>query len=405
MKMDSLNDMYLVLEKKDSKYYLPTIELIEVEVEGAVVAPYFAIRVKEFDNLSGILRVKLETDKCNEVSFQISTEKNSTVLEGVGIKKILFVTEEYLAVKRKFKFRKLPHQERMPIVSSVVPGPKPVSLIYREKMNEEYDLSAHDIKIEDGKATFKRYVPRLNKEVLFEVKNDFFKKEYDPVKNYFFKTFPAKKIKAAVFIEVEEGRIVNQTATSERLEAIDASILEFVIDKLIRDVILEADGDIYALEEKASDILVLGRDNKEGQMQALLNKLFVQEKTKHYNHLSYLSSKHLDSHMKLMLTGGPLSFMFLLKGLHYFFFIWEPYSSDEATYIWKLKTFDSQQLQEEIRNIHEKVKWLKKGHKKGFIKKEDPLHHKIIHDYQLQGNGFKKWQGQLKAYMDLIVEK
>lgn len=398
--MDSLDDMFLVLKRSNNKYYLPTKALHEVEVEGSIVSPYVFIRVKEHDIANGILAIKIEGGHANEGFFQVSVLENWKKIEGFEIKKIVFALEEPKEPKQKF-VRRLRYPAHTPVVNAVKPEPTPIAFTYRDCVNEEFDLLAKDITIEDGKVTFKKYMHKLNRDVLYDVKNEFLKKEFDPIKHYFFKMLDLKKIKVCVTLEVEDGRIINQMAVCEKLAEIDAAMIETVVDELVKDVILESDGEIYALEEKASDMPGLQGDNKEEQLQALLNKLFVQEKTKHYSHLSYLSSKHLHSRMKLMLTGSPLSYMFLLQGASNFFFIWEPYRSDEATYIWKLKAFDELLVKEEIVKILEEVKWLKKGNKAGFIKGIDPWHMKIIHDYQGPGNGFKKWLGQLKKHLGL----
>lgn len=400
--MDSLFDRVLVLKRIGNTYYLPTQPLMEVEVEGSDVAPYFTVRVLDHDMFRGVLTVKREFGHWDEKDFKTSVEVNSEALEGVGIKKVLFAPKGHQEVVRKGKVPQAPYPKRIPVENYVVNVPSPATTVNRQTIHEEYDLSAADIKIEYGKATFKRFVSKLMKEVSFEVYNNFFKIEHDPVKLYFFKVFNAKKVKVAIAIEMENDSVVGQRATSEKLEAIDEAMLEVVIDKYIKEEILEADSGIYALEEKAANILRLRGEHKEEQLQALLNQLFAPQKTKHYNHLSYLSSKHHHNHMKLMITGSPLSYMFLLHGGTHFFFIWEPYSSDVATYIWKLKSLETGELQEEIKGILEKVKWLKKGNKTGYIKKGDPWHQKIIHDYQLPGNGFRKWQDQLKVFLGLL---
>ena len=67
--------------------------------------------------------------------------------------------------------------------------------------------------------------------------------------------------------------------------------------------------------------------------QQLIDDLLAIKNSKHYQHLQFLSSKHLSSVLKVRFVLEPFSFLFLLAGDTRYHIIWETLNSEEATYL------------------------------------------------------------------------
>ena len=131
----------------------------------------------------------------------------------------------------------------------------------------------------------------------------------------------------------------------------------------------------------------------------LLDKLVTKDRTKHYFHLRFLSSKHLAELCSLRLTGQPLSFIFLMKDNNNYFVVWETYKTEEASFIWKMINKDIKVILYEVEKLVEKIKWLRNNNKLNYLKAKPTNFKRIEHEYSGDDFGFNKWRKQLEDFL------
>ncbi|MGN6400310.1 MAG: hypothetical protein ACTHMD_07650 [Flavisolibacter sp.] len=167
----------------------------------------------------------------------------------------------------------------------------------------------------------------------------------------------------------------------------------------MEDEFLLNDDEIIIPEDKLESAAKMLDKEEISETDWLLNKLITPEKTKHYNHLRFLSNKHISEKCQLRLTGKPLSFIFLLQKENSHFLIWETYKTEEATYVWKLIVSDEILFNTEVEKRIDKIKWLRKSNKLSYINSKPQYFKRIEHDYGGEDNGFKNWRQQLEEFM------
>ena len=96
------------------------------------------------------------------------------------------------------------------------------------------------------------------------------------------------------------------------------------------------------------------------------------------------------------MTGKPISFIFLLSNGNGYSLIWETYSTEEATYVWKLECTNPQQLPSLIHPLVELIKWLRRSNKMSYIREKPDNFIRIEHDYSGEDMGFNKWRDCLE---------
>lgn len=80
-------------------------------------------------------------------------------------------------------------------------------------------------------------------------------------------------------------------------------------------------------------------------------------------------------------------------------FIWETYSTDEATYVWKLVSDSKLELENNFEHLVELVKSLRANNKMSYLKNKPENFKRIEHDYAGDDFGFKKWKSQLEEFL------
>lgn len=392
----------IVLKREGSKFLFPTRQRKEVEVPANPPARDFIMcRTVSFDQESGILDVKLFPDFVGNPQYQISIEVNSEVLSPLHITKVNFVTlnPAFAPTDRPphaGSFHKSKPYQKTVLKSDPVPEmPKP-----REIINLEIELPVKELAFSDGKVSFEYYVSRFSRKIAFDIPNDFLKKEFDSVKNYFPKVLNIDKFSITIELDFQDGKILNTICKSSHVSLIDSSIFELVEDLYISDHIIDGSRDeVVSLDKIALEASKsIGSENLENT-EWLLNKLLVPNRTKHYYHLRYLSDKHSANTFNLHLTGNPLSFIFLLKIPSGFCLVWETYSTHEATYVWKLDDMPATQLGSSIQEHIERIKWLRDNNKMTYLRTKPANFLKIEHDYSGEDLGFKKWKSQLEGFI------
>lgn len=401
----------IVIKLEGDKLLLPT--MIRKEVELPANAPsnaFLMCRVVSYDETSGTLNLKRSRDLINYSHFIVAIEENSDLLLPLNIIKVNFVdlpspstssnrSKANTNYKKDFSYKESLVREEYETHKNREENRKIVSK-EKETVNIQIELSVNDLKFLDGKVCFEYYISQLHRKASFEITHSFIKKEFDSIKNYFPKVLKISKFGVRIQFEHLDGKLLNHECTSPHILMINDSIFEMVEDLYISDYIVNSSSDeISSLDEIALEASKeIGSDSIKDP-NWLLDKLLAEGKTKHYYHLRYLSDKHTSTAFNLKLTGKPLSFIFLLTTPNGFCLIWETYSTDEATYVWKVNNLHSSHVKSTIEEIVDRIKWLRNKNKMGYLKEKPDNFLRIEHHYFGDDWGFKKWKMQLENFI------
>lgn len=407
----------IVIKRIGGRVYLPTKEMLEIEQPANIPSKQYSMcRITNYDEATGILHLKMMTDVVTEQQFYLATEVNSDDLTSSNIKKLVFdnstprVAYSPPVSKREdlsdrdnpFKYDTSTNVVNEPVLPQG-PSYEQINTQLSLQVTEiTIELPINHIKFENGKVSFEYNIHQVGRKVHFDILNPFIKKEFDSIKNYFSKVFGTKKFTTSLHIEHKGRELVNHSATSPQVSKIDASLFEIVEEYCIEDSFLNnSEDEVYSLKEKAEVLSRVSGSDKIRDETWLLNKLFTKERTKHYFHLRYLSSKHLREVYNLHMTGKPISFIFLLSNGNGYSLIWETYSTEEATYVWKLDCMNPQQLSSIIQPLIERIKWLRQSNKMSYIREKPDNFARIEHDYSGEDMGFNRWREHLEGFLTI----
>lgn len=368
---------------------------------------YVAFRIEDLDEETGELWLKYEHGQWNASHFEISRQINAEFFSSFKVSDIIIKSTPKVAYYDKNFNSDVNLNERLRATKPTTENLSELSNTNQgvsqklDTINKEISVFFKEIKLEDGKATFNTNVGYNLGLIKFEIINHFIKKEYDAIKNYFEKVVGVKKIIVKIKIESIATKIIETTASSFQIDQINDSLIRRVEDAIVEDQYLNSEDEVFVLSDKLlKTSRDLGNDNV-CSIDWLLDKVVTTEKTKHYFHLRYLSSKHITPTYNLMMTGKPTSFIFLLNNAENYYLIWETYTTEEATYIWRICEADKNKLQNEIEDLIEKVKWLRKGNKIKYIYSKPDNFKKIEHHYSGNDNGFKTWKIHLEKFTEI----
>jgi hypothetical protein len=399
----------IVVMREGNKLLFPTIERKEVDAPPHFPAKMFTMcRVIGYDPYTATISLKPSSDHVNDGAFRLASNVNSEFFSSLNIQKVVLVNflpqisqpppqnfdtkdldeaaEKFkqLVQEREFADRKIQEEKA------------------KEKHKEiiSLQLPVKDLKFLDGKVCFDLYIPHIAIKIAFEILNPFIKKEHDSIKNYFPKALGIDKFTITGEVEHAGGKPLNQTASSLEISRINDSLFELVEDFYIEEkIISELGEDITTIDKVAIESAKqIGSQNMEDS-QWLLNKLLSKEKTKHHYHLRYLSDRHIASKFPLRLTGKPISFIFILPTDKNYCLVWETYSTEEATYLWKLESPNIPLLEKEIQHYIDLIKKLREGNKRAYLGTKPENFLKIDHQYSGEDFGFKKWKSQLDEFL------
>jgi hypothetical protein len=187
--------------------------------------------------------------------------------------------------------------------------------------------------------SFSIYIEELRQEVTFTVQNNDIRVEFEAIKAYFIKVLKKKLIIATVEIRYTENELLSATATSEDIEKINQDIIDNVRFEFVkREILFPREKSQSAPIVNTIYTLINNQQLNRGKLyqseQQFIDDLLAIKNSKHYQHLQFLSSKHLSSVLKIRFVLEPFSFLFLLAGDVKYHIIWETLNSEEATYIW-----------------------------------------------------------------------
>jgi hypothetical protein len=260
--------------------------------------------------------------------------------------------------------------------------------------NQIQKVKIQDLNFRDGGVAFKVLFKEVKEIIDFEIKNEFIKKEFDALKEYFEKIFKRKTIEVKAEVKVKGGEVISAIARNEQMEGIDKNLIEEVnlsrvkkIEKEFREQELLT---LEDLKEKAKEKKISGVELIT-DIDELLEEILNYSKSKHYDHVRYLSKQHNADSMRLRFTVKPFSFLFLISNGDNNYYIWETLETQEATYIWSFNREYS--LQQQFKEVKQILDEINTTGKQEYLSKAKDNFIKILHDYS--PNGFEKWKQEL----------
>ena len=371
----------IVVKREGNKLLLPTVDYREVDAPaGTPVKAFLMCRIMAYDPDSETLNLKWLSDLVNDRSFKIAIEENSEVLLPLSIKKIVFnqrptfFTNPWVD-KPDFKSKKFNNPPEIIHHKELVRKENIAEkLDVRQKVNILLHLPVKDLKFSHGKVSFEYYINQLNRKFTFDINHPFIKQEYDSIKNYFPKVLKIDKFSISLQYEYLAKEIVSYNLSAPEILKIDESLFELVEELYIEEhIVNRPDDDIYSINQIAAESAIKIGSDKIKDTEWLLNNLITKERTKHYYHLRYLSDKHLPDIFHLKLTGKPLSFIFLLPFQNDYCLVWETYSTEEATYAWRINSTPNLKTANYFQEFIDRIKWLRGNNKMAYLRERSLL--------------------------------
>lgn len=271
------------------------------------------------------------------------------------------------------------------------------------KSDESFEVPIKKVHFRNGYVEFEKKIKQFKEPIVFTIENQNIVAEFDAIKNYFSNILNTKKILVSVALFRTESQIISKEAVSPEIDKIEKDIIETVKLEYIRVMSKKASAELekspVPLEDffnRISEAKVSFKAFYKDEKQYFEDLLRV-KKSKHYNHLRYLSSKHAHDVMKLRILLKPFSFIFLVIEKLQFHFIWETLETSEATYLW---SFDKDEApRPAYQKIEAYIIKMKEQGKTHYISAKDADFTRVFHIYTEGADGFLQW----KADMDKLL--
>ena len=266
------------------------------------------------------------------------------------------------------------------------------------QVNRRIKVPMEQLDFQFGLFTFSFTDPQINRELEFEIENDYIRPEFEVLKPYFSKIIGSDKVEVEIYAEMENGQLVAQMASCPDLEKINRDIIETVKFRFLDEAIIE--GKLLSSENPG----LLGSDQLEddanidklfGSEEALLEYALKNKKARHYKQLRFLAEKHQGAILKLRFVLNPFAFLFLLEGKERFHIVLETFNTEEATYVWHLEK-NRELLPENLTAIDEDLATIRNKGRQAFLATPPRNFSRIIHNYSNERKGFILWRDMLE---------
>ena len=259
-----------------------------------------------------------------------------------------------------------------------------------EKQNK---IAIEDLDFRYGNVGFEYIDKESNQRLDFEIENEEFRPEFEILKPYFIKALKSKSVTIDIYVELENGVILSQLATSPDIENINKEIVESVKFKFLNKSFI---GQVPASKLNILTTNELTKNqNIYTNVESVLEDLLKGKQYKHSKHIQFLADKHERNVMKLRFVLQPFSFVFLLAGQQNYHIILETLDTEEATYIWHTDKSKSV-LIETIKQIDKELNIIREKGRQFYLETNPQSFSRIVHDYSDSNKGFAIWKGQLE---------
>lgn len=383
-----LTNRVIVLERQEDQVFFGwDLSLPISSVSGFVAGQLY--RITHFDEHERILHLKAD-GKAPQSAYKVSFTDNTSFLQSMDIRKIAIRQHGFYGLQQSDTHYTQPVYTPPPPAPSAyqpLPPRQPPGLT---TFSENLTFDIRDAIFDDGTIKFDVKLKFPVTAVSVTLNNPSVKKHFDAVKNYIWKLLGKRKTPCNITFEMTGGKVAVKSVNSCELLHLNESILEQINEDWVEEYILgNVANEIYPIadvvEQLSDDAITPGY---------VFEYLVKESKTKHYNHLRYLSARQSIDLQKLSVTGKPLSFVFLVRVNENVYLIWETYTTSEATYIWKLPSGVS-----DIKNSHSLILALRKNNRMMYRRQKKTDFYFIEHDYQADLNGFLKWKQELEKIL------
>jgi hypothetical protein len=274
-----------------------------------------------------------------------------------------------------------------------------------EEIHHNFQFYIKDVRFHYGGVSFRHFVNTLNKRLEFTIINYNIREEFDSVKEYFINIFNSKKIDvSAIITKLDNGNYII-SAHSAQIESIDEKVMKAVRLEWARKITSKSILIPSKTTPLAMDNLFDSLENQDlgfsflySNEQDLIDDIITVSKSRHYNHLRYLSGKHLYQLMRLRFILKPFSFLFLLEGSSEYLLVWETLDTEEATYIWPIQK-NKQSLKLALEDLQGIFSIIKMQGKQAYVRSSGDNFIRIIHQYTKPLNGFVLWKDELESHL------
>ncbi|HEY5464814.1 MAG TPA: DEAD/DEAH box helicase [Hanamia sp.] len=315
------------------------------------------------------------------------------LLRAVALKKIPFL-QELSEPKTHYEITR-PEEK---IIES--PIGKPIANTIAKSLFKNVKVPFNKIQFLNGFVSFTLFIEEISSEITFEIENPDIRPEFEAIKNYFSKVLKKKTIDTLIQIHYLEKQIISKKALSEDIDKINNSIIDTVRFEFVKRNILSYKGNaegssvVHTLDSlTAKDKNIAGKLFKSEQ--DLIDEILSIKDSKHYHQLTWLSSQHVSSVLKIRFVLSPFSFLFLLGGDKKYHIVWETLNSEEATYIWHFeKSMDA--LRKGLTEIETILTKIKTTGKQDYLSNKHDNFSRVMHDYSDVKSGFTGWKGMME---------
>lgn len=258
---------------------------------------------------------------------------------------------------------------------------------------KQIKIAIEELDFRYGNIGFEYIDKESNQRFSFEIENEEFRPEFEVLKTYFIKVLKTKFLTINIFVELENGVLISQLASSTNIESINKEIVESVKFQYLNKQII---GQIPLSKQNIlTNSELQNKQNIYSNSESILEDLLKGKQYKHSKHIQFLANKHERDIMKLRFVLQPFSFVFLVEGKQNYHFILETLDTEEATYIWHTNKVKSE-LKEIMQQIEKELKIIREMGRQKYVETHPKNFSKIVHDYSDNCKGFMVWKNQLE---------
>jgi superfamily II DNA or RNA helicase len=268
------------------------------------------------------------------------------------------------------------------------------------RIREKIKVPIGALEFQYGSVAFWWPLTVLKDPVWLEIENDYMRPEFSVLVPFLEKTLDSKWIMVDISIDIEDGLLMANSATSPAVDRINREMIEAVRFQF-SEKYLFAQKPVRANQQGLLQVeQVQGGDLKTQNLyptgEELLADVLTKKTYRHTPHLRYLAEQHLANVLKLRFVLSPFSFVFLLKGNRYYYIILETLDTEEATYIWRSDQ-DKEHLKRTLDRIDADLQYIRTHGRHRFLSTEPSDFTRIQHDYSDAAKGFLVWRAALEG--------